>query len=81
MWVNSHSTSSQIHYFVLEFTVSAGLRAIVPKRVLLLYFHHFYLSSLPLCLSGLLNSCLHPLFHGALTVAGTVTPRQGLGLK
>lgn len=61
--------------------MSAGLRAIVPVRVLLLYFHHFFLSGLPLCLSGLLNSCLHPLFHGALTVAGTVTPRQDLGLK
>lgn len=50
------------------------------KSVFMLYFHHFFLFSLPLCLSRLLNS-LHPLFHGALSVAGAVTPRQDLGLK
>lgn len=38
-------------------------------------------SSLPLRLSGQLNSGLHPLFLGALSVARTVTPKQGLGLK
>lgn len=29
----------------------------------------------------LLNGCLHPVFHGALTVSGKVTRRQDLGLK
>lgn len=67
VWVNSHSTSSHTECFFLE--------------CFFLYSHHSFLSSLPLCLSGVLNGCLHPLFHGALAVAGAVTPRQDLGLK
>lgn len=65
--LNSHSTSSHTHCAFFG--------------VLLHYSHRFVFPSLPLCLSGPLNSCPHPLFHGALTVAGAVTPRQDLGLK
>lgn len=53
-----------------------------------LHAEHF--SSIPITFSSLalfflfpklLNGCLHPGFHGALTVSGIVTRRQDLGLK
>lgn len=81
MWVNSQSTSSHTEYFFLRVHSVSWAERNHPHESAFALFPSLFLSSLLLCLSGQLNSCLHPLFHGAFTVAGTVMLRQGLSLK